>query len=236
MLKSLLVLAVAVLLAAPAHAQLSFPATTHDFGAIQEGEKATHTFIFTNAGSTPVKLRSVRPSCGCTAPTFTTDAVTPGATGEIVVEFDSQGRPGPFRKSIRVTAEAGGTTVDETLYITGDVARETITAATGALQGNVLFDVDAFDFGPVASDRQATHVFKMQHAGTRPIRITEVKSYPDGLHIAHPTTPIFADDLVDIRVTVPAGTAAGDFDYAVVLTTDDEVQPTKSLRLTGTAQ
>ncbi len=234
MLKSLLVLAAAVLLAMPAHAQLTFATTTHDFGGITEGAMATYTFTFTNDGAVPLKLRSVRPSCGCTAPTFTTDSVAPGATGEIVIAYNSQGRPGPFRKSIQVTAEAGDATAEETLYITGDVARETISAAMGAPQGHVVFDTDTFDLGPIAGDQQVTHVFKMQHAGTKPIRITEAKSYPEGLRIVYPTTPVFADDLVSIRVTVPAGTTGG-FDYAVVLTTDDDVQPTKSLRLTGAA-
>lgn len=231
MLRFLSLVALTLLLAAPASAQLSFAVTTHDFGEIQEGLEPTHTFILTNEGQEPLKLRAVRPSCGCTTPSFTTDEIAPGATGEIVVAFDSQGRPGPFRKSIHVTAEAGGETAEETLYITGDVKRETLT--TGAAQGNVLFDADAFDVGTVAADRQVSHVFKMQHTGQRPIRITEATSHPDGLHVVYPTTPVFAGDLVDIRVTVPAGAASGAFDYAVVLTTDDEAQPVKSLRLTG---
>lgn len=231
MLKYVAPLALLLFLAAPAAAQLSFAATTHDFGEIVEGAEAQHTFVFTNDGAEPVKLRAVRPSCGCTAPSFTTDVVAPGATGEIVVAYDSKGRPGPFRKSIHVTAEAGEESVKETLYITGTVEQESLT--TAAAQGSVLFDTDAFDFGTVAADREASHVFKMQHAGQRPIRITEAKSHPEGLHVVVPTAPVFADDLVDIRVTLPAGAAEGPFDYAIVLTTDDEVQPTKSLRLTG---
>lgn len=236
MLKSLFTLAAAaVLLAVPARAQLLFSTTTHDFGDLTEGAMATYTFTFTNDGSVPLKLRSVRPSCGCTAPTFTTESVAPGETGEIVIAYNSQGRPGPFRKSIEVTAEAGDATVDETLYITGDVASATISAATGVPQGSVIFDTDAFDLGRVTSDQQRSHVFKMQHTGTKPIRITEAKSYPAGLHVVYPTTPIFAGDLVSIRVTIP-DIAEGDFDYAVVLVTDDEAQPAKSLRLTGTGR
>lgn len=220
-----------LLLAAPASAQLSFATTTHDFGEMEEGAQPQHTFIMTNEGSAPLTLRSVRPSCGCTTPSFTSEAIEPGDSGEIVVAYDSNGRPGPFRKSIRVTAETGGEMIDETLYITGDVKQKTLAA--GVPQGNLLFDSDAFDFGTVSVDRPASHVFQMQHAGGRPIRITEVKSYPEGLDIEVPTTPVFADDLVDVRVTVPAGAADGSFDYAVVLTTDDEAQPVKSLRLTG---
>lgn len=220
-----------LLFAAPASAQLSFVNTTHDFGEIEEGVQPRHTFILTNDGSAPLTLRSVRPSCGCTTPSFTSEAIEPGSTGEIVVAFDSNGRPGPFRKSIRVTAETSGEMIDETLYITGTVKQQTLAA--GVPQGSVLFDRDAFDLGTVSADRSVSHVFQMQHAGGRPIRITEAKSYPEGLDIEVPTTPVFADDLVDVRVTVPAGAAQGTFDYAIVLTTDDAQQPVKSLRLRG---
>lgn len=231
---SLVLLALATLAALPASAQLTFTTITHDFGAVQEGAVPTYTFILTNEGNEALTLEAVRPSCGCTTPSFTTDAITPGGTGEIVVAYDSEGRPGPFRKSIRVTAEMGEETLTETLYITGTVERETITA--GVPQGNLLFDADAADLGSVPADRQTTHVFKVQHTGTRPIRITEASSVPEGLWIVYPNAPVFADDLVDLRVTLPAGAAEGAFDYAVVLTTDDEAQPTKSLRLTGTAK
>ena len=232
MLKLTSFLALLLFLAAPASAQLSFATTTHDFGAIQEGRTVAYTFVLTNRGSDPLTLRSVRPSCGCTTPSFTTAPIEPGGAGEIVVAFDSQGRPGPFRKSIGVTAMAGEKQVGETLYITGDVRQASLT--TGAPQGNLLFDTDEHDFGPVAANRQVSHVFKVQHTGTRPIRISEATTYPGGLHVVFPDGPIFADDLVDVRVTVPAGIADGAFDYAIVLQTDDEDQPSKSLRLTGT--
>lgn len=231
MLRSLPLVALLLLLTAPASAQLSFGTTTHDFGAIEEGVEARFTFGFTNEGEAPLTIRSVRPSCGCTTPSFSADAIAPGERGEVVVVYDSEGRPGPFRKSIHVTAEAGEEVVEQTLYITGQVEEETITQ--GVPQGNVVFDADAYDVGTVEASRPVTHVFKMQHTGQRPIRITGVQVQPEGPDVTIPTTPVFAGDLVNIRVTVPTETAGGPFDYAIVLTTDDEAQPTKSLRLTG---
>ena len=230
-MKLLSLVTLLLFLAVPAQAQLGFATLEHDFGKIQEGAKVTYTFVVTNRGANPLTIRSVRPSCGCTTPSFTADPIEPGGAGEIVVEFNSAGRPGPFRKSIGVMAEAGEKEVGETLYILGDVKRESLTA--GVPQGHLLFDADAHDFGAVAADAQVSHVFKVQHTGARPIKIEEVKTYPEGLHVVTPDGPIFAEDLVDIRVTVPAGAADGDFDYAIVLKTDDEAQPTKSLRLTG---
>ncbi len=230
----LLALLALLVLALPAQAQLAFTTPTHDFGKVQEGEVPTYTFVFSNDGDEALTLRDVNPACGCTTPSFTTEAIAPGGTGEIVVVYNSEDRPGPFRKSIRVTATMGDETLTETLYITGKVQRDVLTE--GVAEGNLLFDTDAFDLGPVPTDQQTTHVFKMQHIGTRPIRITEAKSVPEGLRVVYPNTPVFAGDLVPLRVTLRAGAEEGDFDYAIVLTTDDEAQPTKSLRLTGTVQ
>ncbi len=231
MLKTFAAAALLVLLAAPAEAQLAFATTTHDFGAVTEGAVPTHTFVLTNEGDTALTLTAVEPSCGCTTPSFTTDPIVPGATGEIVVAYDSEGRPGPFRKSIRVAAATGGARLTETLYITGEVEREVLTE--GRPQGHLLFDADAFDLGTVAKGREAAHVFRVQHTGTRPVRITDATSTPEGLVILYPNTPLFAGDLAELQVALPGDLADGDFDYAIMLMTDDEAQPAKSLRLTG---
>ena len=222
----------AFVLALPVQAQLGFAVLEHDFGEIVEGEKPVYTFVLTNRGDVPLTIRRVRPSCGCTTPSFTTTPIEPGGAGEIVVEYNSQGRPGTFRRSVGVVAEVGEKTVEETLYILGDVRRPSLE--TGVAQGNLLFDADEHDFGAVSDEQQVSHVFEVQHTGGRPVKIESVTTYPDGLHVVAPDTPIFADDLVEVRVTVPAGAAQGPFDYAIVLKTDDEAQPTKSLRLTGT--
>ena len=232
-MRKLLALPLLVLvLALPAQAQLGFAVTEHDFGNVEEGAKPSYTFVLTNRGAAPLTLRAVRPSCGCTTPSFTTTPIEPGGAGEIVVEYNSAGRPGPFRKSIHVTAMAGEKEIRQTLYITGDVRRPSLEK--GVAQGRLLFDADEHDFGSVSGAQQVSHVFAVEHTGGRPIKIEQVKTYPDGLHVVAPDGPIFTGDRVEVRVTVPAGAAEGAFDYAVVLTTDDADQPTKSLRLTGT--
>ena len=99
--------------AAQAQGVLSFDADEHDFGTLAEGDKPTYIFAFTNVGDAPVRLANVQPSCGCTTPAYTTEEVQPGGRGEITVEYDSEGRPGEFNKSIAVTAEGA-----EPSYIT----------------------------------------------------------------------------------------------------------------------
>ncbi len=75
-----------------------------DFGVVNEGDKATHTFEFYNTGTDTILLKAenVRASCGCTTPSFSTDAIMPGQKGVITAEFNSQGRPGIFQKTVTV--------------------------------------------------------------------------------------------------------------------------------------
>ena len=78
----------------------------HDFGAIAEADgPADHTFRFTNAGDAPLQLTEVHAACGCTTPDWTSEAVAPGATGEVCVVYDPDGRPGDFEKTVSVVAE-----------------------------------------------------------------------------------------------------------------------------------
>ncbi|MEL6674220.1 MAG: DUF1573 domain-containing protein [Bacteroidota bacterium] len=74
-----------------------------DFGNIKEGDVAKHVFKFKNTGAHPLKLTRVRPSCGCTAPTFSKEEIAPGEEGFIEIAFNSTGKTGHQNKSITVT-------------------------------------------------------------------------------------------------------------------------------------
>ncbi len=79
-------------------------ATEHDFGTINENDVVTHTYTFKNTGESPLIIEGVRPSCGCTAPSWTKTPIPVGAEGEIEVKFDSKGKPNAQNKTVTVTA------------------------------------------------------------------------------------------------------------------------------------
>lgn len=107
-----------------AHAQepspLGFDTVEWSFGDIrEEGGTVSHTFEFTNNGSTPIVLDRVVASCGCTTPKYPRTPIAPGAKGRIEVTFDPMGMPGDFSKSIVVIS--GGGKYRDFLVITGYV-------------------------------------------------------------------------------------------------------------------
>jgi hypothetical protein len=85
---------------------VEFYETKHDFGTIQEGEKPRHAFKFKNTGSNPLLISKVTVGCGCTTPSFSKEPVPPGGEGEVVIEFNSEGKPGHQEKSAIVHSNA----------------------------------------------------------------------------------------------------------------------------------
>lgn len=83
---------------------IEFAELTHDFGRIVEGEKVKHTFKFKNTGQAPLQVISVKPSCGCTTPSYSKEPVAPGEEGFIEVLFDSGGKQGAQKKTVQVFA------------------------------------------------------------------------------------------------------------------------------------
>jgi len=86
---------------------ISFSADSYDFGSVEEGPAAEHVFQFTNTGKEPLIIQRVQPSCGCTTPDWTKEAIDPGKTGMIKASYGTQGRPGHFEKSLTVFSNAG---------------------------------------------------------------------------------------------------------------------------------
>ncbi|MFP4095839.1 MAG: DUF1573 domain-containing protein [Cyclobacteriaceae bacterium] len=101
-------------------AGISFEKTQHDFGLVTEdGGPVSYEFVFTNTGESPLVLSDVRPSCGCTTPTWSREPIEPGAQGTIVAQYNPLNRPGSFNKSISVVSNADKQTM--VLYIKGNV-------------------------------------------------------------------------------------------------------------------
>jgi len=83
--------------------KIVFKETTHDFGKVPRGPSLQYNFKFTNKGSGILSIDKVQPTCGCTGATVGEKTTySKNESGEIKVEFQTQGREGPQEKSIIV--------------------------------------------------------------------------------------------------------------------------------------
>ena len=101
-------------------AEATFEVKSHDFGVIkEEGGPVTCTFEFTNTGDKPLLIIDATASCGCTRPEFPTKPIKPGKKGKIKVTYSPIGRPGAFKKTVKV--KTNGKERSTTLRIQGTV-------------------------------------------------------------------------------------------------------------------
>jgi hypothetical protein len=235
-IRSILGMSLLLVAAVPAAAQgrIAFAFERHAFEPIDEGDTTSVVFRFTNEGDAPFSLLEVRPSCGCTTPSYTTGPIEAGASGEILVTYHSEGRPGPYEKSVYVVAE-GSEPRSVTLHISGDVIPD--FTVSGVRQGDVVFDADVWTVADLQAGEPVQHAFRFQNQGERPLRIREARALGEGVDVIFPDRPLFTGDIAAILVLIddPAAitSPSGRLDLAVQLVTTDEAQPTKSLRVRG---
>lgn len=82
--------------------EITFDKDFHDFGEISEGEKVTYSFRFKNTGKGDLIVQTASGSCGCTVPEIPEKPLSPGETGFIKVQFNSEGRAGIQEKQVTV--------------------------------------------------------------------------------------------------------------------------------------
>lgn len=105
------------------YAQATFPEKTHDFGIIKEEKgPVSTTFEVVNTGNKPLIIVDVTVSCGCTSREYTKKPIAPGKSGKIKVIYNPAGRPGAFKKDIKV--RTNGREKRTTLFIEGTTIPE----------------------------------------------------------------------------------------------------------------
>lgn len=115
---TIILLSVAAIAGDKKYAQGTFPDKMHDFGIIKEEKgPVSTTFKIINTGNKPLIIVDVSVSCGCTSHEYTKKPIAPGKSGEIKVTYNPAGRPGAFKKDIKV--RTNGRERRTTLFIEG---------------------------------------------------------------------------------------------------------------------
>lgn len=103
--------------------KMKFDNNAFDFGKVNQGDKVTHEFKFTNVGKSPLIIKESFASCGCTTPEWPKSPVKPGDSGVIKVTFNSTGKSGLQDKQITVV---GNTVPANTIvHLVGEVLEPT---------------------------------------------------------------------------------------------------------------
>jgi len=88
-----------------AHGTLTWDTKSADLHPTLADKEAIAHYKYKNTGDKPVKISSVRASCGCTTAALAKDTVAPGESGEITATFTIGNRIGTQKKTITVVTD-----------------------------------------------------------------------------------------------------------------------------------
>lgn len=147
---------------------LSFAPRTFDFGSVRAGADVKVEFAFTNGSKAPIRIRSVRGSCGCVKVETSSSYVEPGAGGKITAVIHTTGREGSQSFRIYVQTDEGPQT-GATLMVKGAI-RVALRARPGVVSLGIV--------DPGAERTADVRVEKLE-----PVHETSVKASGDGVSV-----------------------------------------------------
>jgi len=149
--------------AAIAAPQIAVDRPIYDFGSISQGAKVEHTFVIRNKGDAALTIKSVRPSCGCTAATTSASVIAPGKTGEIKASFNSANYSGAVNKTVTVDSNDAK-------------APSSILNLKGTVIENIQITPKQLNLGQVKIDATKKATVTVSNRGSKPLNLTTVKS------------------------------------------------------------
>ena len=143
--------------------EISADRPVYDFGSISQGKKVEHVFIIRNKGNTPLTIKSVRPSCGCTAITTSASVIAPGKSGEIKATFNSANYSGVVNKTVSVESDD-----------------PKVPSSTLSLKGTVIEDIQItpkqLNLGQVRIDATKKATVNVSNRGRKPLKLSIIKT------------------------------------------------------------
>jgi Protein of unknown function (DUF1573) len=106
----------------------------YHFGTMERGRTRSHRFEVKNVGNAPLRLQVGQTSCKCTLGEVTGDAIPPGGSTHVELEWSAKAESGPFRQTAIINTNDPVQSRVE-LSIEGEVV-----AATGVQPPEIVFD------------------------------------------------------------------------------------------------
>ena len=238
--RSYLLLAVMVFVSAFGFAQesnhkISFDKDVHEFGNVKQHDPTQTVFTFTNTSDAEVKLGQVKASCGCTTPSYTTEAVKPGETGTINVKYNSA-RVGAFNKSITVYYDGGETPI--VLRIKGKVEAGEPAVNYAHTLGGIAIDKVAHTYADVKRDQAYTQEFNVKNISPIKIAFTEKVEKSEAVDLQVTPVELTPGQTGKVILTLNGEKLekGGEFSETITLYTDEEEDAAKAFTLTGKAE
>lgn len=157
-----LFLGLAVIMALPVSGNLVCDESVYDFGDSDESAVLNHTFTIRNDGGTPVHIKRVQSTCGCTTTGVNKESLEPGETTELTARIVLRGRSGRQRYSLNIITDNPAQPVFN-LVIKGNVVMD------------MMIDPQRLSFHWPAPESALSSQVRLVSGGATEFAITDVK-------------------------------------------------------------
>jgi hypothetical protein len=188
-------------------------------GDVAEGRNITASVTLRNTGSTPLEITRADKSCDCTDLTLP-GVLAPGQSAPLTLTMDTAGqRSGPIEKSI-------------VLHIKGWPKHPLVLPIRGSIYQELAVTPKTQNLGTLTCREKRPASFTVTRLDGKPLAVTKVESPASVTLLARNTAP----NSVQLRGTLTAPEAPGEFQETVTLHTDDAALPIVTARLDYTVK
>ena len=225
------------LVSAQEKGKLEFVEETFDFGEVQEAAgPITHQFEFTNTGTTPIIISSVKASCGCTTPGWSKEPVLPGKKGFVKAQYNPTNRPGAFKKSLTITSN--GENPREILYIQGKVIPKVKTVEEELREkvGSLRMKNKTVNMGRITTEKEVSRQIDVYNDSDSAFSFTGNFVAPDFIKLSFEPTTLKPKEKGQIQISYNPNFKdnLGFQNHNVKFFTDESVDQDKELNVMAT--
>jgi hypothetical protein len=196
----------------PPQPHMAFEERVYDFGIAGPGDRITHIFKFTNAGSEPLQITRVSTSCGCTAALLSQKEIPPGSSGDIRTVFETKRFEGEQETTITVHSNDPDDPEIELTII-------------GAIQRDVAVVPQGINFGDVEKGKTVTGSVKLLQLSQNKLVLHRIEVNEKYLNA---TTSRFREENsrgIHIDITLKPEAPVGAFNEVITLHTNLKRRP-----------
>lgn len=168
--------------AAPAQPRIACEQPEFDFGEIDNNQVVEHTFVVRNDGDGVLEIARVRPACGCTVASISSQRLEPGQTADITSRLSLQGRVGVQHKTIAVESNDPNNPVF-TLTMKGTALTEVVVNPQRIFVNDLMPDTPTEHRIDILSNASAPMTLRSASAGN-PLLTTDIEVVEEGRRYA----------------------------------------------------
>lgn len=215
------------LLLAKSGPRIEFKEKSWNIGKTKQGKIHTHVFVFRNIGDSPLTIKKVRTTCGCTAALVSKKKLDPGERGEIKVTFNTKGYEGNVAKYIYVESnDPNQPQIQLMVSAEIDVPPRPI----------ISLDHYSLDTGLILEEEKIQARTKVKNRGELELEVifshNNALFFNKGKKISFPIR-IASGKEVEIEIEIPLRKKKGLIREYILLKSNDPRRPTLSLYISG---